>query len=101
LGQNISDFHTGFRMYRKKVLETIPYHNNSNDFVFDTEFLAQAVYFNFRLGDVPVPVRYMDEASSINFKRSLQYGIETLLVMARFMMQKFSITSSPLFEQRT
>ena len=101
LGQNISDFHTGFRMYSRKVLETINYDNNSNDFVFDTEFLAQAVYFNFRVGDVPVPVRYMDEASSINFKRSLQYGVETLLVMAKFVLQKLSITSFPIFEQRT
>lgn len=100
LGQNISDFHTGFRMYRRKVLETIPFRSNSDDFVFDTEFLVQAVYFDFKLGDVPVPVRYMDEASSINFKRSLKYGVETLAVLLRFVLQKLSLRSDPIFRQR-
>jgi len=100
LGQNISDFHTGFRVYRREVLETIPYHSNSDDFVFDTEFLVQAVYFNFKLGDVPVPVRYMDEASSINFKRSLKYGMETMGVLMRFILQKLSLKSDPIFRQR-
>lgn len=100
LGQNIGDFHTGFRVYKREVLETIPYHNNSNDFVFDTEFLAQAVYFNFKLGDVPVPVRYMEEASSINFVRSAQYGSETLLVLVKYVLQKLSIRSFPIFEQK-
>jgi len=99
LGQNIGDFHTGFRIYRREMLETIPYHNNSNDFVFDTEFLAQAVYFGFKLGDVPVPVRYMEEASSIDFKRSTKYGIETLAVLAKFVLQKLSVRSFPIFEK--
>jgi glycosyltransferase involved in cell wall biosynthesis len=64
LAQNLGDFHTGYRAYKRTVLETIPYHNNSDGFVFDTEFLVQAVYFGFRMGDVPVPVRYSPEASS-------------------------------------
>ena len=67
LGQNLGDFHSGFRAYRREVLETIPWERNSNDFVFDSEFLAQVVHFGFKLGDIPVPVRYFDEASSINF----------------------------------
>lgn len=99
LGQNIGDFHTGFRVYCREVLETIPYHNNSNDFVFDTEFLVQAVYFGFKLGDVPVPVRYMEEASSIDFKRSAKYGIETLAVLAKFVLQKLSLRSFSIFEK--
>src|SRR6516165_7711358 len=66
LGQNLGDFHSGFRVYRREVLETIPFEGNSDDFVFDTQFLVQAVHFGFRLGDVPVPVRYFPEASSIN-----------------------------------
>ncbi|HTN04369.1 MAG TPA: glycosyltransferase family 2 protein, partial [Planctomycetaceae bacterium] len=78
LGQNLGDFHSGFRAYRREVLETIPYEQNSNDFVFDTQFLAQSVYFGFKLGDIPVPVRYFDEASSINFRRSVTYGLATL-----------------------
>lgn len=71
LGQNLGDFHSGFRAYTKEVLQAIPYNNNSNDFVFDTEFLVQTVYFGFRIGDIPIPVRYFKEASSINFARSL------------------------------
>src|SRR6266436_6430930 len=67
LGQNLGDFHSGFRVYRREVLERISFEKNSDDFVFDTQFLAQAVHLGFRLGDVPVPVRYFKEASSINF----------------------------------
>ncbi len=74
LGQNLGEFHSGFRVYRRQVLETIPFERNSDDFVFDTQFLVQAVHFGFRLGDVPVPVRYFDEASQINFRRSTKYG---------------------------
>src|SRR5262249_16588599 len=66
LGQNLGDFHSGFRAYSRKVLETIPFERNSNDFVFDSQFLAQVVSFGFKVGDVPVPVRYFAEASSIN-----------------------------------
>src|SRR3954454_23228830 len=71
LGQNLGDFHSGFRVYRREVLERIPFERNSDDFVFDTQFLVQAVRLGFRLGDIPVPVRYFAEASSINFRRSL------------------------------
>lgn len=63
LGQNVSDFHTGLRGYARHVLETIPYHLNSDSFVFDTELLVQASYFGFRIGDIPVPARYFPEAS--------------------------------------
>ena len=69
LGQNLGEFHSGFRVYRRSVLETLPFERNSEDFVFDTQFLVQAVRFGFRLSDVPVPVRYFREASSINFAR--------------------------------
>src|SRR3984957_17989741 len=68
LGQNLGDFHSGFRVYSRAVLERIPFERNSDDFVFDTQFLVQAVHFGFRLGDAPGPVRYFDEASSINFR---------------------------------
>jgi glycosyltransferase involved in cell wall biosynthesis len=88
LGQNLGEFHSGFRVYRRSVLETIPFERNSDDFVFDTQFLCQAVRFGFRLGDVPVPVRYFDEASSINFRRSTKYGIETLKTVAQFWLDK-------------
>lgn len=99
LGQNLGDFHSGFRVYTREVLETIPYHNNSSDFVFDSEFLAQAVYFGFETGDVPIPCRYFDEASSINFSRSLKYGFQTLLVLCKFILQKLHLGSFPVFEK--
>ena len=101
LGQNLGDFHSGFRAYRRKVLETIPYEVNSDDFVFDSQFLAQAVYFGFKLGDIPVPVRYFDEASSINFRRSVKYGLSTLTVLCQFWGQKLGLLHSPLFRAKS
>ena len=97
LGQNLGDFHSGFRAYRREVLETIPFARNSNDFVFDSQFLAQAVHFGFRLGDVPVPVRYFPEASSINFRRSLKYGIATVDVLNNFWLHRLGVWKSSLF----
>lgn len=100
LGQNLGDFHSGFRAYSRKVLETIPFERNSDDFVFDSQFLAQAVAFGFKLGDIPVPVRYFAEASSINFRRSLKYGFATLGVLAHYWLHRLRIARSPLFEAR-
>jgi len=101
LGQNLGDFHSGFRAYRKEVLETIPFENNSDDFVFDSQFLAQAVHFGFKLGDIPVPVRYFEEASSINFTRSMKYGITTLRVLAQFWLHRTKLWKSSLFKERS
>ena len=97
LGQNLGDFHSGFRAYTREVLEKIPYHQNSDDFVFDSEFLAQTVYYGFRIGDVPIPARYFLEASSINFIRSVKYGLQTLLVMAKFLIQKTGLFKFKIF----
>jgi len=101
LGQNLGDFHSGFRVYKREVLETIAYRRNSNDFVFDTEFLAQAVFHGFRIGDIPVPTRYFKEASSINFRRSLKYGFSTLWVMCEFLLQKSRLCRFALFEKKS
>jgi glycosyltransferase involved in cell wall biosynthesis len=100
LGQNLGDFHSGFRAYTRKLLEAIPFERNSDDFVFDSQFLAQAVSFGFRLGDIPVPVRYFAEASSINFRRSLTYGLATLGVLAKFWLHRLKIIRSKLFVPR-
>jgi glycosyltransferase involved in cell wall biosynthesis len=100
LGQNLGDFHSGFRAYRREVLETIPWERNSDDFVFDSQFLAQAVHFGFKLGDVPVPVRYFQEASSINFVRSVRYGLSTLGVVAAFWLHRLRLWRSKLFRPR-
>jgi glycosyltransferase involved in cell wall biosynthesis len=100
LGQNLGDFHSGFRVYRREVLERIPFERNSDDFVFDTQFLAQAVRLGFRLGDIPVPVRYFDEASSINFRRSLRYGLSTLTVLVQYWLDRLRLWRSPLFREK-
>jgi glycosyltransferase involved in cell wall biosynthesis len=100
LGQNLGDFHSGFRVYRREVLEKVPFDRNSDDFVFDTQFLVQAVHFGFRLGDVPVPVRYFDAASSINFRRSVKYGFGTLGALATFWLHRLGVRRSPLLKPR-
>ena len=100
LGQNLGEFHSGMRGYRREVLETIPWERNSDDFVFDSQFLVQAVHFGFRIGDVPVPVRYMKEASSINFLRSTTYGLQTLATLAGWTMHRIGLARSPLFQPR-
>ncbi len=98
LGQNLGDFHSGFRAYRREVLETVPIEQNTDDFAFDTQFLAQSVYFGFKLGDIPVPVRYFEEASSINFRRSVKYGFSTLWVLAQFWLQKMRVARFRIFQ---
>ena len=101
LGQNVSDFHTGFRAYTRHVLETIPYRLNSDSFVFDAEFLVQASYFGSRIGDIPVPARYFPEASSVDFKNSVIYGVQTLWTLVRYLAHTLGIKRSPLFRARS
>jgi glycosyltransferase involved in cell wall biosynthesis len=91
LGQNLGDFHSGFRVFRRSVLESVPFERNSDSFVFDTQILVQAVQLGFRLGDVPIPVRYFPEASSINFRRSVIYGLSTLGCVACFWLHRIGI----------
>lgn len=100
LGQNLGECHSGFRAYARQVLETIPYHANSDDFVFDSQLLVQAVSFGFRIGDVPVPVRYMAEASSINFRRSVVYGLGTLATLGKYLAHKAGVRRDPLLEAK-
>lgn len=100
LGQNLGDFHSGFRVYTRQVLETLPYHDFSEDFVFDSQFLASAAYFGFRIGDAPMPCRYFAEASSINFRRSCTYGLATLSTVAKFNLQRLGLGRFRIFERR-
>jgi len=83
-GQNLSEWHTGMRAYKREVLEKINWQDNSNDFVFDSQVLFQIVAKKYRIGEIPVPVRYFKEASSINFKRSLKYGLGTVVVGLKY-----------------
>jgi glycosyltransferase involved in cell wall biosynthesis len=97
LGQNLSEYHTGYRAYSRRVLDTIPWENNTDDFAFDAQFLAQAIHFGFKIAEIPVPVRYMAEASSINFRRSARYGLENLYVIWQFWLHRLGVRKSPLF----
>lgn len=93
-GQNLGEWHSGFRAVRRAVLETLPFERNSDDFVFDTQFLIQAVHFGFILGDVPMPVRYGKGFSSISLFRSIVYGCGTLAVMFRTALHNLHIARS-------
>ena len=85
---NLGEWHTGMRAYKKEVLQKINFSKNSNDFIFDSQVLFQIVANNFRIGEIPVPVRYHKKASSINFKRSLKYGFGTLYIALKYGLTK-------------
>lgn len=99
LGAKLSEYHTGFRAFSAEVLKSLPFNNNSDDFVFDNEMLAQAVYFGFRIGEISCPTRYMEEASSISFARSVRYGFGVLGVTAKFMMQHLGLAKCAIFSR--
>lgn len=101
MGQNLGEWHSGLRAYTRAVLETVPWERNSDDFVFDCQFLVQAAALGFRLGDIPVPARYFEEASSISFRRSVRYGVASLRVVAQYHLHRASLWRSPLFVRRT
>ena len=97
LGQNHSEYHTGFRAYHRKVLVKLPFHRFSDDFVFDQEILISAIYAGFRIGEIPVPTRYFSEASSINFVRSVKYGLETVLSLLKYVLTSTNIYRAKIF----
>ena len=84
----ISEFHTGYRAFSREVLRKLPLEENSDDFIFDAEVLAQAIYLGFRLGEISCPARYFPEASSLNFSRSAKYGLQVLWVSMKYWLQK-------------
>ncbi|HET9147243.1 MAG TPA: glycosyltransferase family 2 protein [Acetobacteraceae bacterium] len=91
LGQKMSEYHTGYRAWSRQVLETLPLDLCSDDFVFDNQMIAQAVYAGFRLGEISCPTRYFDEASSINFRRSVKYGLGVLETAGRYRLARAGI----------
>lgn len=97
LGTNLSEFHTGFRAFNAKVLKTVPINNFSDDFIFDQEILISAISYNYRIGEIPVPVRYFPEASSINFIRSVRYGLGIILLLLKYLLNRGRIIKSNLF----
>lgn len=99
LGQNLSEYHTGFRAFRKEVLKTLPFHKFSDDFVFDQDIIVSALEKGFRIGEIAVPVRYFPEASSINFKRSVKYGLGVVLDLVKYIFKKAGIYQSSIFSK--
>jgi glycosyltransferase involved in cell wall biosynthesis len=99
LGSKLSEFHTGYRAFSRKVLENLPIYQNSDDFMFDNEMLVQAVYFGFNVGEISCPTRYFEEASSINFRRSVVYGLGVLWTAARFKLQKLGLYAFRIFDR--
>ena len=89
-GLRLSEYHTGLRAYSRRLLEALPYHENSDDFVFDQQLIAQAVRGGFPIEEIAVPTRYFDEASSVGFKRSVVYGLSTLGVVADHLRRRRS-----------
>lgn len=98
LGVKLSEYHTGYRAFSRKVLDTLPIDRNSDDFVFDNQMLAQAVAFGFRIGEISCPTRYFPEASSINFSRSVVYGLGVVKTSIAFRLHAWGLRKSPLFD---
>jgi glycosyltransferase involved in cell wall biosynthesis len=93
LGLGLSEYHTGYRAYSRKFLTTVPFLRNSNDFVFDTQILTQAAAFKFTVAEVPVTTRYFDDASSVNFRVSMVYGLKTVWTVSRYQLHRLGLRS--------
>jgi glycosyltransferase involved in cell wall biosynthesis len=98
LDMKLSEYHTGFRAFHRKVLETLPLEENSDDFVFDNEMLAQSVYFGFRIGEISCPTKYFKDASSINFSRSVKYGLGVLATSVKYLLDKAGVKKYSIFK---
>jgi glycosyltransferase involved in cell wall biosynthesis len=97
LGHKLSEYHTGYRAFTREILEKLPLAENSDDFVFDNQMLAQVVWFGYRIGEISCPTKYFKEASSINFGRSVTYGLGVLKTALQFRLQKWNVYSSSIF----
>jgi glycosyltransferase involved in cell wall biosynthesis len=97
VGQKLSEYHTGYRAWSRATLEALPLLNCSDDFVFDNQMLAQAIHFGFRIGEISCPTKYFPEASSINFSRSVQYGLGVLKTSLEFRLHKLGMMNPPIF----
>jgi len=98
MNQKLSEYHTGYRAYHKDVLLSIPYNDNSDDFVFDNELLGQIFYKGYEIAEITCPTKYFDEASSINFKRSSIYGMGVLRVSFQYFFNKMGLAKSKIFK---
>jgi hypothetical protein len=99
LGAKLSEYHTGYRAFTKQSLQSLPLHLNSNDFVFDNQMLSQIIYAGFRVGEITCPTKYFPEASSINFIRSVTYGLGCIKTSLQFLANKLNVLKTPIFQQ--
>jgi glycosyltransferase involved in cell wall biosynthesis len=99
MDQKLSEYHTGYRAYDKEVLKKINYHQNSDDFIFDNEMVAQIFYNGFEIGEITCPTKYFEDASSINLKRSITYGLGVLKVSILYFLTKIKIYKWKLLTQ--
>lgn len=99
LNYKLSEYHTGYRAFTRKVLLDLPILENSDDFIFDNQIIAQAIYFGYRIGEVSTPCRYNKESSSINFRRSAIYGLGVILTGIEFVLQKSGLTHFKIFDK--
>jgi len=97
INQKLSEYHTGFRAFSRKILETIPLMENSDDFIFDNQMLCQTLYFGFSVGELSCPALYFADASSINFSRSVTYGIGVIKTALKYALAKRGISHSKIF----
>ncbi|MGH9515059.1 MAG: glycosyltransferase family 2 protein [Terriglobales bacterium] len=97
LGIKVSEYHTGYRAFSRQVLIKLPLLENSDDFVFDNQMLAQCAYFGFKIGEVSCPTKYFPEASSINFRGSVKYGLGVLGTTLQFALQRWGVAKFPIF----
>jgi hypothetical protein len=98
LNYKLSEYHTGFRAFSREVLESLPLQENTDDFLFDNEILAQAIFFRYRIGEVSCPTKYFEEASSIGFIRSVKYGLGVLATSVKFRFQKMHLGKFKIFD---
>jgi glycosyltransferase involved in cell wall biosynthesis len=99
INYKLSEYHTGFRAWSRQLLESLPLDQNSDDFVFDNEMLVQARHFGYRIGEISCPTRYFDDASSINFRRSVIYGVGVLLTAIKYRTHVWGLMKFGLFER--
>jgi len=97
MGQNLPEWHSGFRAFKSDVLEKVPFSRFSNDFIFDQEILVSAINFNYKIGTINVPCRYLPEASSINLKKSLIYGLGILILLFQYIINKINLIKNKRF----
>ena len=97
LNFKLSEYHSGYRAFAAEVLRSLPLEENSDDFLFDNEILAQVIYMRYRIGEISCPTRYFPEASSINFSRSVKYGLGVLATSLKFRLQRMGLVHSRIF----